>query len=358
MANRLDDLKYISKLDKSKMLALLTGFSDQLKDASEYVRGQVLPKAAGISNIVFTGMGGSAIAGDLVKGALSNELKAPFIVNRDYYLPGFVSSRILLFVSSYSGDTEETLSAYKAAKRKKARIVVITSGGALGKMASKDGYPLIKIPAGIPPRAALGYLFVPALTVLSKMGLIKDKEKDINEAVNVLTGLRRDFLGPDVPLKKNIAKKTALALVGRIGAIYGWSGSSDCAVTRLRSQINENSKALAISHLLPEMDHNEIVGYVHPKRIINDVVVVFLRDEDDPPRITDRVEITSSIIKNRVHKIIEIKSGGEGPLARICSLIYIGDFISFYLAILNGEDPSPVDEITFLKKELSKRKYI
>jgi glucose/mannose-6-phosphate isomerase len=161
--------------------------------------------------------------------------------------------------------------------------------------------------------------------------------------------------GQKIPAEKNLSKQIAMELSGRYCAVYGASNHLDCAITRLRNQLCENSKALATSHFLPEMDHNEIMGFSHPKKMLKDTVVIFMRDELDHPRVKDRIEITSRIIAGSVHKIINLDSRGEGLLARVLSLIYIGDFISYYLAILNKEDPTPVDEITYLKKELAKK---
>lgn len=354
MKNLLDDLSYIRRFDKSDMLCLLMNFPEQISEAIDLAAAQPVCVKGVISNVVLSGLGGSAIGGDIIRCCLADEIKVPFLVNRDYCLPDFVDSKTLFLTSSYSGNTEETISAYKYARAKKAKIVVISSGGTLEGLAKKDGYPFIRIPGGMPPRCALGYSLVPVLSVLSNAGLIKDKQREIKEAIEVLTGQRDNFIGSGVLFKDNIAKKTAALLSGKFAAIYGWSKNFDCVITRWRNQLNENSKTLAISHFLPEMDHNEIMGFSHPKKLLKSIVVIFLRDRDDHPRVKDRIRITSSVIKDRVGKIIEIKSAGKSLLARICSLIYIGDFVSFYLAIANKEDPTPVDEITYLKKELAK----
>ena len=359
MKNILDDLRHIKKLDKSGMLGLLEDFPAQIAKANGVAKGVKLDNYEEISNIVFSGLGGSAIGGDVVRCCLADELSIPFVVNRDYHIPFFVSPKTLFFASSYSGNTEETISAYQMAKESKAKIIVMTSGGELKKLAESDGYPVIEIPEKtMPPRAALGYSFAPVLGVLSKIKLIKDKTRDIDEAIEVISGLRDELTGPKVPIKDNLSKEIASELLGRYCAVYGWSTHLDCAITRLRNQLCENSKSLATSHFLPEMDHNEIMGFSHPKEMLKGTVVIFLRDKFDHPRIKDRIEITSQIIKDSVHKIINVDSKGKGLLARLCSLIYIGDFASYYLAILNKEDPTPVDEITYLKKELAKRKAI
>jgi glucose/mannose-6-phosphate isomerase len=339
------------------MLALLLDFPGQLGRACEITRDVKFARAKGsISNVVFSGLGGSAIGGDLIKCFVADEIKVPFVINRDYGVPAFVNSKTLFFASSYSGNTEETASAYKEARRKKAKIVVLSSAGQLERMARLDGYPVVKVPEkNIPPRCALAYSFIPALDILAKVGLIGDKNKDINETIEVIGGLRDGVVGIGTPFRKNPAKKTAAILFKRFGAIYGWSRHLDCAATRWRNQLCENSKSLATSHFLPEMNHNEIMGFNHPKKALRDVVVIFLRDAQDHARIKDRIDITSRILKDKVYKVIEIESEGKGLLSRICSLIYIGDFVSFYLAVLNGEDPTPVNEITYLKKKLSKK---
>jgi glucose/mannose-6-phosphate isomerase len=193
------------------------------------------------------------------------------------------------------------------------------------------------------------------LIAISKIGIIKDKAEDVSEAIDVISELRDKSVGTGIPLKENDAKKTASVLFGRFCAVYGSSRNIDCAITRLRNQFCENSKALASSHFFPEMNHNEIMGFNHPADMLKDMVVIFLKDKGDHERVRYRMEITKSIIKDKVSKVIEINSKGGSLVARICSLIYIGDFISFYLAILNKEDPTPVDEIAYLKKELAKK---
>jgi glucose/mannose-6-phosphate isomerase len=356
MKNILDDLAQIKKLDKLDMLGLLEDFPDQIEKASGIAKNVKLEGYGEVSNIVFSGLGGSAIGGDVARCCLADELNMPFVVNRDYRIPFFTGPGTLFFASSYSGNTEETLSAYDMAKKSRARIIVMTSGGELKKLAESDGYPVIEIPEKtMPPRAALGYSFTPVLTVFAKIGLIKDKARDIEEAIEVISALRDKLTGQKIPAEKNLSKQIAMELSGRYCAVYGASNHLDCAITRLRNQLCENSKALATSHFLPEMDHNEIMGFSHPKKMLKDTVVIFMRDELDHPRVKDRIEITSRIIAGSVHKIINLDSRGEGLLARVLSLIYIGDFISYYLAILNKEDPTPVDEITYLKKELAKK---
>ncbi len=351
----MDDLKRIKKLDKSNMLDLLLGLDEQCRKAKK-IGADFDPKGIsgnGVKNIVFTGLGGSAIGADVIRSYTAGEIKVPIIVNRNYTLPNFVDKDTLLFTSSYSGNTEETLSAYEKAKEKKARIIAISSDGTLEKLAKGDGLPFIKIPAGIPPRCALGYSFIPPLVALCKLGFVKEKMKDIDEVAEVLSGLKNE-LGLDSPVEENLARKIALMVRRRYPIIYGANEHVDVTVTRWRGQLAENGKHLASSHVFPEMNHNEIVGWDFPAELMGQFVVIFLRDKEDHKRIARRMDITRNILSKKGIKIVEVFSKGKGLLSRMMSLIYVGDMMSFYLAILNGIDPTPVDRITYLKRLLKK----
>lgn len=355
MQTIMNDLKKIRGLDKSNMLDLLLGLDEQCRKAKEIGRS-FEPKgvsADGVKNIVFTGLGGSAIGADLIRSYTADEIDVPIIVNRNYTLPNFVGKDTLLFASSYSGNTEETLSAFELAGKKKARMVAISSDGKLERLAKEDGIPFIKIPAGIPPRCALGYSFIPPLLILSKLGFIPNKEKDVDEVIAVLSGVKKE-LCVESPEDANIAKRTALALKGKFPVIYGANDHIDVAVTRMRGELAENSKHLASSHVFPEMNHNEIVGWDFPVELMKEFVVIFLRDLGDHKRVAKRMDITREILSKKGIKIIEVFSKGKALLARMMSLVFIGDMVSFYLAILNGIDPTPVDRVAYLKKELAK----
>ena len=203
MKNILDDLTRIKELDKSNMLGLLEDFPGQLGKASAVVRDVRLDGYDEISNIVFSGLGGSAIGGDVVRCCLADELNVPFVVNRDYRIPSFVSPKTLFFASSYSGNTEETISAYKNARKKKANTLVITSGGILEGMARSEKSPCIKIPGGLPPRCALGYSFFPMLVLLRKLGIIKGKSEDIDSAIKRMRELEKRAIGVSVLSSSN-----------------------------------------------------------------------------------------------------------------------------------------------------------
>lgn len=353
----LDDLKTIKKYDQSDMLGTIESFSTQCRAAKKIGDGFDLPASFKIQykNIVTTGLGGSAIGSDIARSYIADDSKTPIFVNRNYRLPGFVDKDTLVVASSYSGNTEETISAYKDAKSKGAKIIAITSGGELNKLAADDGYPVLAIPGGLQPRCALGYSFFPLLTVLSKIGLVKDQAEDIDETIEVLDSLKAKSLGASVPEKKNIAKNIARSLYDKFPVIYSGQDHIDCVMTRWRGELNENSKVLSSGHVLPEMNHNEIVGWEDPAKLLKDFIVVILRDSADFPRVAKRIDITKKILGKAGIKVIEVNSFGSPLLARIFSLIYIGDFVSFYLAILNKRDPTPVERIVYLKKELAKR---
>jgi glucose/mannose-6-phosphate isomerase len=328
------------------MLTILLGFPQQWEEAEKIGRGFPSLRYKGIRSIVISGMGGSAIGGDILRSYLSSELELPIFVNRDYTLPRFVDDTTLVVVASYSGNTEETLSAYKHAKKVGAKVVAISSGGTLSELCRKDKFQVATIPPGLPPRTALGYLFLPSLIILQKLGLIKDKQDDIKETFLCLKRLSSEYTSTGNPPHKLASK-----LKGKIPIIYQ---GEELGVVGLRwkTQINENSKILAYTVSFPEMNHNEIVGWegrhIAP---LSDFKTIILRDKRENERIARRIDITKSIIGGEFE---EIWSQGESLLTRLFSLIYYGDFLSFYLAILYSVDPTPVRPIDILKKELAK----
>lgn len=345
----------LKKLDKSDMLNLLLDFPLQCRAAIDIAdKAGILFEKRDFKNIVFLGLGGSAVGSDLVKSYLYYENRLAVNVFREYTLPAYIDDSTLVFACSYSGNTEETLSAYAEAKKRGAPLIVISSGGTIKEYALRDNATFIEIPKGLPPRCALGYLSIIPLCILAKLGLIEDVKPHLNQAIRVLEELRDKNLNPVVGAKDNIAKYIASKLFNKIAVIYSASINFDVCATRMRGQLAENSKVLSWSHLFPEMNHNEIVGWQNPKKMFKDLIVLMLRDKEMHPRVAKRMDITSDILKKEGVSIIEIWSRGEGLLSRIFSLIYIGDFISYYLAITYGIDPTPVEKVTYLKKELAK----
>jgi glucose/mannose-6-phosphate isomerase len=274
------------------------------------------------------------------------------MVNRDYTLPLFVGKNTLVLAVSYSGNTEETLSAYDEANARGAAIVALTSGGKLAEKAREDQVPLFLIPGGLQPRAATGYLFIPALIVLEQLALIPQVSADLEDMISALESMG-EKLKPDIEEEKNPAKQLAKLFFNKIPLIWGVSGTTETTAMRWKGQINENSKAAAYFNVLPELNHNEIVGTEAPAKLLKEIELVFLRTEDDHPRVQKRFDITKEIIGDRVSGITEIWGEGKSFLARMFSLTYLGDYTSAYLALLYGIDPSPVQLITQLKNKLA-----
>jgi glucose/mannose-6-phosphate isomerase len=228
------------------------------------------------------------------------------------------------------------------------------SGGKLKELSEKNGFKHIVIPSGFPPRTALGYMSITVLAVLAKMGFIKDKEKDVKELYSVLIELRDKEIGIGVPSDGNISKQMASRIHGKYCIIYGTTDSTEAVAVRWRGQLAENSKSLSSSHVLPEMNHNEIVGWEFPGDVLKNIKVIMFYDGNDHIRTRKRIEISKNIISESGAEIFKLQREDANLLARIFSLIYVGDFLSFYLAILNDIDPTPVKRVDYLKAEMVK----
>jgi glucose/mannose-6-phosphate isomerase len=343
----------ISLYDRSDMRALLTGFPHQVGDAVRIGKEAALvPLKAKPAAIVVTGLGGSAIGGDLLRSYLADQLEVPFVVNRHYTLPKFVGPSTLVVVSSYSGGTEETVASYHEAMKRKAQVVCVTSGGEIASLARKNKQTLILLPKGYPPRAALGYSFFPMLLMLSRYKIIPSQDAAVRETVALLKKLsvRYRLTG-----QKNQALELARQLYNKVPVIYSSTDRTDAVNVRWRGQIAENAKTLAFGHVFPEMNHNELVGWKVLRRVMEEMAVVYLHDREDHPRVALRMEIARGIIGEFAARIIDVRSEGKSRLARTFSLVHLGDWASFYLAMLNGVDPTPVNVIDYLKRQLDRK---
>jgi glucose/mannose-6-phosphate isomerase len=350
----LDDAKTRMKIDPKEMWALVAALPDHIEAAAETIKDLSLPFTAGMptkASVVITGLGGSAISGDLARAAAGSEIKIPLIVNRDYDLPAFANHSTLVITCSYSGNTEETLGVYAEAKAAGADIVCITSGGLLAELAGQDSFPVVSLPGGLPPRSALGYALTALLGVLRAKGIVPDMSDEIRESVALLRVLREKYR-PERPAAENPAKQLAVELHEKIVAVYGSSAIMEAAAYRWRSQIAENAKNMAFHHVLPEMNHNELVGWLHPEAALKNIGVVFLRDPEDHPQVRKRFDLTREVIEGKAGVVREIRSEGKSRLARILSLVYLGDFTSLYMAYLNRLDPTPVAVIEEFESKL------
>lgn len=319
-------------VDKGDMLGRVRSFGAQCREALTLPEG--LRVSGSFSHIVVCGMGGSGIVGDVLKAYLAPST-IPVTVVRDYAIPGFVDSSSLVFCISYSGNTEETLAALEEVQSRGATVVGITSGGTLGENVTRK----VVVPGNIQPRAALGYLFFSLIGVLKNSEIITIPHDEISEALSVLE---------DSDSFEAEGKEIASKIQGRVPLVYTSHDFEVCSY-RWKCQLNENGKSLAFSNVCAEMNHNEIVGYHGVDR--SQFVVVMLRDSQESERMKKRLDVTKKILETKVD-VISVESRGNSLLARLFSLMYVGDFASYFVAIEKGVDPTPVAVIENLKKEL------
>jgi glucose/mannose-6-phosphate isomerase len=342
----------IQRYDTANMRRLLENFPHQIEEAVKIGKAAKIPyKASAIADVTVSGLGGSAIGGDLLRSYLAEDLDIPFQVNRNYELPEYVGRKSFVIISSYSGGTEETIAAHRDARKRGAMVLCVTSGGETEQLARKFRQPVIKIPKGYPPRTALGFSFFPTLIAFMKMKLVSGKDKEIAETVRLLKQKARVFMALN---EDNPALELAKKLYNRLPIIYSAADRFDAVNVRWRGQLSENAKILAFGNVIPEMNHNELVGWRVLQRHMNEMAVVFLRDKGEHPRIQTRMKITKGIVSEFAPRVVEAWSDGSSLLARMFSLIALGDWTSYYLAILNGIDPTPVRVIDYLKWELGK----
>jgi glucose/mannose-6-phosphate isomerase len=362
-STKLDNSRYLKSVDKSGMLELCLKTNELCNEAIAMARRFRLPEKAQVSksrqivyrkpkNVVIAGMGGSAIGGDLLHDWLSSCTTVPVEVCRDYHLPAYANEETLVFIVSYSGETEETLSALLDAVKRKCMVIAIASGGTLISFAQRLHLPNITVRGGLQPRVAVPYLFFPLAMAMKKIGLISNIEKELGETPKVLEALARKN-APKVPFTENFAKKLAWELRSTIPVVYGFRQYRAVAV-RFKSELNENSKIPAKWESFPELNHNDVVGWEAMEKLTKEFTVILIRDEDEPPEIRNRIETTKKLSLPKARKVLEIKARGKSSLAKMFSVLFLGDLTSVYLAILLGVDPAPVKIITAMKKEMQK----
>lgn len=344
--------KSLAKIDTADMYGKIVAFPDQLGEGAKIGAAVNLGRLEGLkfSNIVLAGMGGSAIGGDLLRSYLQAELRQPFGIHRNYGLPSYVNTESLVICSSYSGTTEETLSAFEAAGKSKASILCISTGGELARLAEKHDYPLIKIPGGLMPRAALGYSFGPLLIAFARLDLCRDHSADLANCKRALESWRDRY---KFEAADNPAADLAEKLTGKIVVIYSGPDRFDVVGMRFKGQICENAKQLAFCNIFPEFNHNELVGWELAERHADRLICVMLKDREDHPQISRRMKIVGEVIARIGVETIELESRGDELLSRMFSLIQLGDFASYYLALKNEVDPTPIKVIDYLKQSLA-----
>jgi glucose/mannose-6-phosphate isomerase len=344
----LDDARALERIDRHDTRRVLAEFPDQCRRARDLVATPPIttprPRV-----VVMAGMGGSAAGADLLVACATPTLDVPILVHRGYGLPAAAGRDALVIATSYSGDTAEVTSAVETALARQVPVVVITSGGTLGALAARRRLPCVTLPAGLMPRMALGYLVVPALGALAACGAAVASAADVDEAISVVTDQAAD-LGPATGTEKNEAKRLAQALGRRLPAIYG-GPLTGAAAYRWKTDLEENAKLLAVAGALPEMNHNEIEIWRGPAA--RELHAVLLREDTEPPEIADRFTLVRELVGPAAGGVSEVWARGRGTLARLLSLVYLGQWVSFYAAMLRDVDPWPVPVLTEVKQRLS-----
>jgi glucose/mannose-6-phosphate isomerase len=347
----IESVERIRAADPGNMLDRIKDLPKQVRDAWALARAAQLPPAHGdVRNITVAGMGGSAIGGDLAAALLADELKVPMSVHRDYGLPAFVGRDSLVIASSYSGNTEESLSAFEEAQRRGARVLVLTTGGKIAELARAAKYPVITFSYSAQPRAALGYSLGLVLGSLWRLGFVRDLSADIDAGLADLAKLEERV---HEGARTNDAKKLAIELHGRVIFAYG-GGVMGVMARRVKGQWNENAKNWAAFDVLPELNHNAVVGFPFPDVAREALTVLLLRSDRDNPRHKLRFDVTRELLDRASipHKTLQFS--GSSMLSEVLQLTLFTDYVSFYVALLNGADPTPVKSIDYLKERLAK----
>jgi glucose/mannose-6-phosphate isomerase len=343
----LNDVEALRALDAGDMLGAVASMPRHAREGYDVAMAtDGLPLADGVTALAFCGMGGSGVAGDVLRAAYGHRLVVPVEVHRSPVVPAWVGPHSLVICSSYSGGTAETLSCFEEARARGARIIPITSGGRLAERAAELGISAVRIPGGYLPRAALGYLTFALLGAMERIGLLPRLADDVFDVIAPMDPLV-EALGPDVPTDRNEAKALAARIGGRQPVIWGGDGVGSVAASRWKTQMNENGKVPAWSSALPELDHNEVVGWSDGRG--SGTFVVALRDEEEHPDVAARFPISLEIARDAGAATEEVWATGRTPLSRLLSLSVMGDFTSCYVGLASGVDPSPIEAIVRLK---------
>jgi glucose/mannose-6-phosphate isomerase len=341
--------------DAGGMAARIEGAPEQIERALDRIAAAPWRPAVSTPDLLAVGaMGGSAIAADLAAALDADRLPRPMLTVRGYHWPACVSRASLVLLSSYSGETEETLALYREAAERGVPRLAITTGGTLGAWCARDRVPVASLPSGMSPRAALYASWVTVSALLHALEWIEDPSAAWRETAVRLRARNAERV-PGVPEARNPAKQAARALAGRFVFVYAADQRLGPVATRVRNQLNENAKLLGHSALVPELNHNEIVGWEAPGAVTDRAAAWFLRDAEDAPEVATRLDLTAEYVRRRGAMVLESRETEGGRLARMTSLIQLGDYVSLYLALLNGVDPTPIASILEFKQRLAER---
>lgn len=343
----LDDLRALAQVDPHDARRALAEFPAQCRAARTLAA--VPPLSVGRPRVVVVaGMGGSAASGDLLAACAGDAVDVPILVHRGYGLPALAGPDALVIASSYSGDTAEVLSAFDVAVARRVPVVALTAGGALARRAEETGRPRVALPGGLMPRMALGYLFLPAVALLAGCGVAVATPAEVDEALDAVEALAAELV-PERPAGDNEAKRLALSIGDRLPAIYGGPATGTIAY-RWKTDVEENAKTFALAGALPEMNHNEIEAWQTPGA--KDMYVVLLRDAGEPPEIAQRFRVLRDMIAPSAGGVSEARGRGAGRLARLLTLTYLGQWTSYYLAVLRDRDPWSVPLLDEVKRRM------
>jgi glucose/mannose-6-phosphate isomerase len=347
----LDDSAALRAADPSGMLDIVAGLPSDCASAYGAAVGRTdLPSMRDVTSLVFCGMGGSAVAGDVLRAVFRDRLQIPVEVNRSPVLPQHAGPSTLVAICSYSGNTAETLASFHDALARGCRIAVVTSGGTVRELAASNGVPAIDVPGGYQPRAAFGQLGFAWLGALEAMGVLPAISDEVRETVSLLEGLVAAN-GPDVAGAANQAKQIADFIGDRVPVVWGAEGVASVAAMRWKTQMNENGKVPAFASSMSELDHNEVVGWTRPYG--ERFAVIALRTDNEHPEIAPRFPLSLEIAERSGAVTAEVSSLGRTPLARLLTLVYVGDITSVYVGLRRGIDPTPVVAIDHLKAALA-----
>jgi glucose/mannose-6-phosphate isomerase len=345
----LTDLEAVRAGDPSGMLDAVLASPKHCREGYEGgLRARDLPEAEGVSSIVFCGMGGSAVSGDVVRAVYSDRLNVPVEVIRSPILPVHCGPHTLVVASSYSGNTSETLAAFEEAARRGCRVIAVTSGGEVASRAAQLGVPTVPVPGGFQPRAALGFLAFGALGALEVCGALPHISAEVDETVSLLGDLAAG-LGPAGADAS--ARSIASKIDERVPVVWGSDGIASVAAMRWKTQMNENAKVPSFWSAMSELDHNEVVGWADGSA--SRFAVIGLRDEGETHEISARFPLSFDVARSAGAETVEVRSSGTSRLARLFSLVLTGDLVSVYLGLLRGVDPTPVAVIDRLKASLA-----
>lgn len=353
MRVNLNDVETLLKLDTIDALGDTYRYDLQFREGCELANAFQIDRLQGkIDEIVMCGTGGGSMASvNLLKSYVFDEIKVPILLNQGYTLPAFVDRDSLVLIMTHSGSMEEIISSYRQAIEAGARIIVLTAGGMFKEMALHHGHPMLNVPGGMMPRVVPGYIFIPVLLILHKLGLVSDPAEAVQETIELVSLLKAQY-GVQSPIESNPAKQMAMAMDGLIPVVYGTLPYTDSVAWRFKNQLGENSKLMAFWNAIPALHHDEAVGWDADSAMLKQFHFTLIRDAEDSGKNALRLKITGEILRERVGAVTEIATQGNSRMARLFSAIYLTDFVSLYVPLLRGVDPTPVDMLNIFKSKM------